>query len=274
MSACEKIHIVLAGKKHGCYAQPDFAFNKTKNMKLNSVLVIAAGLCVASQVTAGDITGTVTLNGAAPAEKPVTPLKDDPTCGKFYSDMPTTHFYVVGPNKELADTIVMLKGVTGKSTGASAKPEELDQKGCLYQPQILAVQTSQKLLVKNSDPAAVPMHNVHINPTASPNQEANASKMNVAQIAGAADVTYTFPAGENFMKFQCDVHPWMFAWVTVVDSPYYAVTGKDGKFTIKNVPPGKYTISALHRKAAPAGMDKEIEVTADGAKQDFTLEVK
>jgi hypothetical protein len=243
-------------------------------MKLNSAFVFAAGLCVAAQVTAGDITGTITLNGTPPAEKPITPLKDDPTCGKFYSDMPTTHFYVVGPNKELADTIVVLKGSSDKSTGASADPVVLDQKGCLYQPQILAVQTSQKLLVKNSDPAAIPMHNVHINPVAQGNQEANSSKMNVAQIAGAPDVTYTFPAGENFMKFQCDVHPWMFAWVTVVDSPYFAVTGKDGKFTIKNVPPGKYHLVALHRKAAPAGVDKEIEVTADGAKADFSLEVK
>ena len=67
------------------------------------------------------------------------------------------------------------------------------------------------------------------------------------------------------MKFQCDVHNWMFAWVTVVDHPYFAISGKDGKFTIKNVPPGKYTLAAMHRKAAPAGVEKEIEVTADGA---------
>jgi hypothetical protein len=66
----------------------------------------------------------------------------------------------------------------------------------------------------------------------------------------------------------------MFAWVTVVDHPYYAVTAKDGTFTIKDVPPGKYKIAALHRKAAPAGVEKDIEVTADGAKTDFTLEVK
>ena len=93
-------------------------------------------------------------------------------------------------------------------------------------------------------------------------------------MAGAPDLAVTFPAAENFMKFQCDVHNWMFAWVTVVDHPYFAVSGKDGKFTIKNVPPGKYTISALHRKIAPTGVDKEIEVAADGAKTEFALEVK
>jgi hypothetical protein len=76
------------------------------------------------------------------------------------------------------------------------------------------------------------------------------------------------------LKFKCDVHPWMFAWVTAVDHPYFAVTGKDGTFTIKDVPPGKYKIVALHRKGAPTGIEQDIEVTADGGKADFTVEVK
>src|ERR1039458_1180459 len=121
-------------------------------MKLNSALVFAAGLAVVSQVSAGDITGIVILNGTPPPERPITPLKDDPICGKFYTEMPTTHFFVVGPNKELADVIVMLKGIAGKSTGASAEAAVIDQKNCLYSPQILAIQTGQKLLVRNSDP--------------------------------------------------------------------------------------------------------------------------
>jgi hypothetical protein len=75
------------------------------------------------------------------------------------------------------------------------------------------------------------------------------------------------------MKFQCDVHPWMFAWVTVVDHPYFAVTDKEGNFTIKDVPPGKYKISYQHRKAAPKGIEADIEVTADGAKADKVLDV-
>ena len=72
--------------------------------------------------------------------------------------LPTTHFYVVGADGGLGDVVVSLQGVSGKSTGASAPPVVLDQKGCLYTPQILAVQTGQKLIVKNSDPC---VHNVH-----------------------------------------------------------------------------------------------------------------
>lgn len=236
-------------------------------MKTHSFILVAGFAAFLQAAAAADITGTVTLNGTPPPERAITPLKDDPTCGKFYTEMPTTHFFVVGPNKELADVIVMLKGVTGKSTGSSAPPAVIDQKGCLYGPQILAIQTNQKLLVKNSDPV---LHNVHVTPVASGNKEENQ-----AQMPGGPDLTFTFPAAENFLRVKCDVHPWMFAWITVVDSPYFAVTGKDGTFKISNVPPGKYTLTALHRKAAPTGMDKEIEVKeGETAKVDFTLEIK
>jgi hypothetical protein len=242
-------------------------------MKTTSLFLAASLAAVAQAASAADITGTVTLNGNPPAEREITPLENDATCGKLHTGKVMTQFYVVGSNKELADVIVMLKNVTGKSTGASAQPQLIDQKGCLYEPQILAIQTNQKLLVRNSD-SSIPMHNVHINPTVDSNKPSDPTKLNAPQTAGAPDIEYTFPASENFMKFQCDVHPWMFAWVTVVDSPYFAKTGTDGKFTIKGVPPGKYTVTALHRKAAPAGVDKEVEVKDSGATVDFALDVK
>ena len=237
-------------------------------MKAIPLLVLAGGFAAFLQVSsAADITGAVTFVGTPPPERPITPLKEDPTCGKFYTGMPTTHFFVVGPNKELADVVVMLKGISGKSTGASAPAVVIDQKGCLYEPQIAAIQTGQKVLIRNSDPV---MHNVHTLPAVSGNKEDNQ-----AQMQGAPDITMSFPAAESFLKFKCDVHPWMFAWVTVVDHPYFAVTGKDGTFKISNVPPGKYTISALHRKAAPNGVDKNVEVKdGESAKVDFALDLK
>jgi len=244
-------------------------------MKLSLALLTALGIAgVAQFATAADVTGTVTLSGTPPPAIDIKPLEADPVCGKLNGGKAMTEFYVVGPNKELADTIVMLKGdnIKPAQADASAPPVVLDQKGCLYSPQILAIQTGQKLLVRNSDPATVPMHNVHIDPTAPANLDKN--PINQPQMSGGADLTFTFPAPENFLKFKCDVHIWMFAWVTIVDNPYFAVTGKDGKFTIKNVPPGKYKIVALHRKAAPTGVEKEIEVKSSGATADFTLEAK
>ena len=247
----------------------NFANQQTILMRKHTVFALIIGLVAATQVvSAADITGTVTLNGTPPPEREITPLENDATCGKLHTEKVFTQFYVVGSNKGLADTIVMLKGVPGQSTGAAAPPALLDQKGCLYHPQILAIQTNQKLVIRNSDPT---LHNVHMNPTG---DNVGKNPENQAQMAGGPDLTVSFPAAENFMKFQCDVHPWMFAWVTVVDNPYFAVTDKDGKFTIKDVPPGSYKIVALHRKAAPTGVEKDVDVKDSGATVDFTLEVK
>jgi plastocyanin len=234
-------------------------------MKNSSVIALIASIAAVQVASAGNIVGTVTLSGTPPAEKEIAPLKEDLTCGKLVQGMPTTRFFVVGANKGLADVVVMLKGISGKSTGASAPPVVLNQKSCQYVPSILALQTGQKLVVKNDDPV---LHNVH-----SMSAAGNADK-NLAQMPGGADLTFTFDKPENFLKFKCDVHAWMFAWVTVVDHPYFAVTDKDGKFTIKDVPPGKYTVVAMHRKAAPNGVEKEVEVKDADATADFTMEVK
>ena len=233
-------------------------------MKTFLLVLLIAALAVAPGARAADIIGTVTLNGTPPPEVPYTPLMNDPTCGAMYTTTPTTHFYVVGPNHELADVIVSLKGVTGKSTGASQPPVVLDQKGCLYQPQILAMQTGQKLMVKNSDSC---IHNVHCVPAGSGNPESNQ-----VQMPGGPDLTYVFPKPELFMKFKCDVHPWMFAWVTVIDSPYYCLSDKDGKFIIKNVPPGKYTVEADHRKLGT--LTEDVEVKDSNVTVDFAFDVK
>ena len=232
-----------------------------------SLLFLSSIGCAAQLVCAGDITGAITFKGAAPAEVSFeSKMKDDPNCVALYGGKyPTTRFYVVGANGELADVVVSLKGITGKSTGASAAPVTMDQKGALYVPQIIAIQTGQKLMVKNSDTF---LHNVH----AVPKPESGNPESNLPQMPGGADLTFTFDKPEPFLKFQCDVHPWMFAWVSVFDHPYFAVSGPDGKFTIKNVPPGKYTLEATHRKLGT--QTAEIEVKDDGAVQSFTFEPK
>ena len=229
----------------------------------NALALLIAGFTVS--LTAGDLTGTVTLKGTPPAEKDITPLREDATCGKLAgaATAKTTH-YVVGAKGELANCVVIIKGVPGaKSTGAEAKPVVVDQKSCLYVPHIFAVQTGQKISIKNSDPV---MHNVHTTPTT------GASEYNQAQMASGPDLSVTLDKAESFMKFKCDVHPWMFAYATVVDHPYFAVTDAEGKFKIANVPAGKYTVEAAHRKAGTA--TQEVEVKADGGKAEFTLEAK
>jgi plastocyanin len=249
---------------------PKFHSDKFKDaiMKISSSVLLIAILTAAQISRAADIVGAITLKGTPPAEIPITPLMDDPNCGPLHKTMPTTHFYVIGKNGEFADVVVSLKDadgkdITGKSTGASQSPALLEQKGCLYEPQILAIQTGQKLIVRNSDPC---VHNVHTISTAG-NPEHND-----AQMPGGPDLTYTFDKPEMFMTFKCDIHQWMFAWVSIFDNPYFDISGADGKFVIKNVPPGKYTVVADHRKLGTE--TKTVEVGDKNVTVNFTFHVK
>ena len=237
-------------------------------MKMKSVVIVAASLAAVLQVAnAADITGKITLKGTPPPEREITDMAGNADCSKLHTAPVKTQHYVVVANGELANVVVSLKGLSGKSTGESATPAVLDQKGCEYVPQIFAIQTNQKLIVKNSDPV---LHNIHTTPlSTSGNKEENKP-----QTAQGPDLSFVFSKPEPFLRFKCDVHQWMYAWVTVFDHPYFAVSGKDGTFKIANVPPGKYTLEAAHRKAAPNGETKEIEVKDQGVTVDFTLEAK
>src|SRR6201999_1879386 len=104
-----------------------------KSMKLSFALLTAIGVAgLAQWASAADITGTVTLSGTPPAEREITPLNNDPVCGKLHDGKVSTTFFVVGADKGLADVIVMLKGVPAKAADDSAPPVTIDQKGCLY----------------------------------------------------------------------------------------------------------------------------------------------
>lgn len=234
-------------------------------MKMNSRFLIVTALAAGLQaVTAGDITGTITLSGTPPEEKVIDQIASNPDCSKFHADPVKTKFYAVGAKGGLKDVVVKITDISGKSTGDTAEPIVLDQKGCEYIPYVIAVQTKQKIMIRNSDPV---LHNVHIMPAA----DGNKPEQNNAQMAGSSDIAVTFAAPEDFLKFKCDVHPWMFAYVTVVDSPYFSVSDKDGSYKISNVPPGKYKVEAAHRKAGK--VVQEIEVKDGAATLDFTLNV-
>ena len=111
----------------------------------------------------------------------------------------------------------------------------MDQDGCIYTPHVMGVQVGQQFKVKNSDGL---LHNVHSLSKDNP-------PFNRAMPANVTEADYEFAKTERF-RIKCDVHPWMGSWVTVVDHPFYAVTGTDGSFRIENVPAGTYTIEARH----------------------------
>lgn len=231
-------------------------------MNMKTPLLIAAASFAALQLTsAADITGKITLKGDAPPQQNADAvLKADPNCTRNEPLM--TRVYVVGKSGEFADVVVYIKeGLEGKTFPASAEPLVIDQKGCEYVPFAAAVQVNQKVIVKNSDKT---MHNINVQPKVAGNPASN-----TAQMAGGKPFEYVFPKAEEFLQFACNVHNWMKSFVSVFDHPFFAVSKADGSFTIKNVPPGTYTIEAIHRRAGR--VSQKVTVGADGAKADLTL---
>lgn len=230
-------------------------------MKLNRWMGLAAfaGLAASVQfVSAADITGKITFKGAPPAAQEA-PL--DKVCGDLLKvDKIKSATYIVGPAGEFADVVVYLKGAKG---AAKTEPLLVDQKDCVYHPYVAVAQAGQPIHVRNSDAF---MHNVHVMPKVAPNKEDNK-----AQFPKTPDLKYSFQP-EPFVTFKCDVHPWMFSYIYVTDSPYFAVSQKDGTYKITGVPAGKYTLVAEHRRAGKS--EAEIEVTDAGAKKDFEIEKK
>lgn len=226
----------------------------------------AAIVCVALPTCsrAADIYGTITCHGTPPPEVPIAPLKNDPICGPHYKEMPTTHFYKVDAQGGFGDVVVSLAGIHGKSTGPKAAPLVIDQKDCEYVPYVSACQTGQKILVKNSDPTP---HSVHTTPEKRGNQSTIAMQM-----ANGPDVELSFDVPENFLRFKCDVHVWMFAYVSVFDHPWFSVSGKDGHYRIHDVPAGQYSVVAMHRKAGT--LKKTVKVKDQDVKLDFVFETK
>jgi hypothetical protein len=197
------------------------------------------------------ITGQVVLLGIPPPE---VPLPVDPTCGLPRTRLPrTTRFYVVGPEGGLADVVVFIRsGLVARGYRPPTKPLLIDQVGCEFVPYVAAVMTGQTICVRNSDAA---LHNVHFTASAAGNRP-----FNRMMSPRSTDLTVSFRAEERFLRLKCDLHPWMFAYVTVLPHPFFAVTDANGAFRIVGLPSGEYVVKALHRKAG--GQSRLVKVRA------------
>jgi hypothetical protein len=237
-----------------------------KNFSTSVAQALALGLVLtAGSAFAGDITGKITLKGKPPEEKTI---KFEQTCGAMHSSPVTTRHYVVGADGGLANVFVYIsKGAEGKTFPTPTTPVTLDQKDCMYQPYIIGVMVNQPVQIKNLDPV---LHNVHSLPRVDGNTEFNFAQ----PLQGQTDER-KFAKPEVLIKLKCEVHDWMFAYVGVCDNPYFAITDKDGKFTIKDVPPGNYTLTAYHLKThgANKGLTKDIKVEGAPVTADFTVEL-
>jgi plastocyanin len=183
---------------------------------------------------AGSVTGKVMFAGVRPQPKKID-MDEDPECAALHKAHVYDQSDVVNGNRTLANVFVYVKsGLEGKKFAPPATPVTIDQKGCWFTPRVLGIQVGQILRVTNSDPVT---HNIH--PRPHDNREWNHS-----QSPGASPIERKFTTPEIMVRVKCNIHGWMHAWIGVVGNPYFAVTGSDGSFQLKDLPPGKYTIAA------------------------------
>ena len=215
----------------------------------------ATGTAYTSKGDEGTISGTVAYTGAAPEGKKIDTSADSQCAAK--SPNLTSEDWVVKDGK-LAYSFVYIKEGTladGKKIAdyTFATPTAavtLDQNGCHYKPHVLGVMVKQNINITNSDPTT---HNIHFTPKNNPD-------WNQSQPNGAGALNHKLNVAETMVPVKCNQHPWMKSFVGVMKHPYFAVSAEDGKYTISNVPPGKYKVVAWH-EGPGNGTEQTMEVT-------------
>ncbi len=212
------------------------------------------------QSTVGEVNGKITFDGAKPKLQRIM-MDQDPTCVQKHGGKPVlAEDGEVNGDGTLPNVFVYVTSGAEKYTFAPpADPVTLDQDGCMYKPHVLGIMVGQTLKIVSSDPTT---HNIH--PMPKDNRE-----WNMSQAPGAAPIEQKFARPEIMVPVKCNQHPWMRAYIGVSSNPFYSVSGSDGTFSIKGLPPGDYTIEAW---AATFGTQEQ-KVTV-GAKETKTLDFK
>ena len=191
-------------------------------------------------LNAAKITGTVKYEGTIPGfTKQEIKMDADPKCALHHGKPVYPETLVLGDGNTLANVFVHIKsGLPTKTYPTPTTPFVLTQEGCQYKPHVFGVISGQTLKILNPDAT---LHNIH----------SLAKKQGNKLNQGMPDdkpLTKVLKDPEFMFKIKCDVHPWMGAYGSVMTHPYFTVTGKDGKFSIDNLPAGSYEVEAWHEK--------------------------
>ena len=184
----------------------------------------------------GDLKLKFVYDGTAPAPTAINVDKDPQYCGTF--GLVDEQLVVNKENGGIANVIAYLYARTGPKPAVhpdfAANASEkvvLDNLKCRFEPHVLLLQTTQTLVMKNTDTVG---HNTNYSTFTNPPQNI------LIPSGGQSEQKLTQPERLP-AKVACNIHPWMTAWLVVQDTPYSGVSNKDGELVIKNLPVGKWT---------------------------------
>jgi plastocyanin len=213
-----------------------------------ALAVALAWAALPAAARAETLGGTIEFTGTPP---PVTKLnrEADAFCAKKQMD---DEAVLVRKGKLVNVWVHVVKGAPEAKAPPDAPEVVVDQVDCMYRPRVQVAMVGQKVVAKNTDPI---LHNVHtyLGPATLFNKGMPDSS--------AKPITHTADK-DGVIRWKCDVHGWMRAFIGVNKNPYQAVTGEDGSFKIDGIPPGTYTLEAWHEKLGA----KTAEVTIEAGK--------
>ena len=195
----------------------------------------ATGATAVDKSQVGTVEGTVNFSGTKPTPKKID-MSQDPVCAKKGENSVET---IAGNAGGLQNVFVYVKDGFSGAAEAPTTNVTIDQEGCRYHPHVLGVMAGQTIEIKNSDNTT---HNIH--PT--PASDSGNREWNESQAPGSAPLEKNFGRPEIMLPVKCNQHPWMKMYINVAKNPSFAVSDADGKFTIKDLPPGDYTLAAVH----------------------------
>lgn len=207
--------------------------NKSATVVVSPDSHVAAKSTPIDPATTATITGTISFEGTSPRAKPID-MSNDPGCkGSAASEQ------VVVDDGHLANVLVYVKdGLGNRNFDPPQQSVTIKQEGCRYVPHMVAVMTGQPVRFEDDDQT---LHNIH-------SMSKHNSEWNQSQMPNSQPLDKTFSNPELMIPIKCNQHPWMHMYLSVIGNPFFAVTGKDGKFTLQGLPPGTYTIAAVQEK--------------------------
>jgi hypothetical protein len=206
------------------------------------------------------VTGTINVTGTIPMLRRLD-MSADPVCIQL-NVKPRLDDLLVKDNK-VQNAFVYLKSefLNAHRFAAPDSDVVLVQRNCYFSPRVLGVRAGQSLQIINSDPT---VHNVHPTPKFNP-------EWNQTHPPDAPPIVKTFSRAEVLIPFKDNQHPWEKAYVAVMAHPFFAVSDESGRFEIRGLPPGTYTLVVWHERLG----EQELEITVTPGEirnADFTFD--